>query len=327
MSTLKYLPLTFCYMLAVLCLDACCSCFQAEIPATEAEYVSRTNITLFEQPIWSPDGKSLALKEFKYPEAKEHTRLFLYTFDNEQLNSIPNTLGDYRTVSWSPDSTKLVVARLDDRGAGIDIQVIDLSTATVATIGRGKGAAWAPNGQSIAIYVGPRMNRELSQFVINLVQPDGTLIKPVTLPITPTPSSDGDTFDSLSWSPDSQQIVLSISHWPVNHHATSTLYLINVDTTEFHQLTTEDTNLQPVWSPDGNMIAFIKQNPASLSGKIYLLWPSKNCSTPLSETIVAKSLSWSPDGSRIAYENATKVYLFDVAKKLASGNLVGKACQ
>jgi Tol biopolymer transport system component len=149
----------------------------------------------------------------------------------------------------------------------------------------------------------------------------------VTLPITPTPSSFGDIFDSINWSPDSQQIVLSISHWPVNHQSTSTLYLINADTNEFHQLTVDDMNMQPVWSPDGKAIAYIKQDSASLGGKIYLLWLDKNCSTPMSETIVAKSLSWSPDGSRIAYENATKVYLFDVAKKLASGNLVGKACQ
>jgi Tol biopolymer transport system component len=300
---------------------------KADIPPDETDYVAWTGISGFEQPVWSPDGTMLALKEFKDPQAQEHTRLFLYAFGHQQMIPITGTMGDYRAISWSPDSLKLVVAKVNERKYGKDIQVVDLKAGQITTVGFGEGAAWSPNGQSIAIYVGPKTNTSQGQFGIHLVRPDGISIKTIPLPIAPTPITWYDEYDGMSWAPDSQWITLSIMHWSSDNKLTGEIYVIDVNGDRFRQITTEGRNREPAWSPDGKIIAYIAMGPASIFGKVHLVSPDGSCASLLSDDLMAQSLSWSPDSNQIAYEYKNGVYILDFKKKLTSGSIPDSSCR
>ena len=319
------------YLLFLLCVTLLLflvACHQGtDIPANERDYVAWTGISGFVQPVWSPDGTMLALKEFKEPQAQEHTRLFLYTFDRQQMIPITDTMGAYRAISWSPDSLKLVVAKINERKYGKDIQVVDVRAGQITTIGFGEGAAWSPDGQSIAIYMGPKTNTSQGHFSIDLVRPDGILIKTIPLPIAPTPNTWFDEYDGMSWASDSQWIALSIMHWSSDNKLTGDVYVTDVNGDKFRQITTKGWNREPTWSPDGKTIAYIAMEFASIFGRVYLVKPDGSCASLLSDALMTQSLSWSPDGNHIAYEFKNGVYILDFKKKLTSGSIPYSSCQ
>lgn len=334
------------FILTIVSTVALCACNgRPSVPAGEADYVSWVGISSFERPVWSPDGTQLALREFKDPVARESARLFLYTFNDKHLTPLSFTSGDYTSVSWSPDTSKLVVAKQNERAYGRDIQVIDLSTETVETIGYGEGVAWAPDGQSIAIYAGPKADVHQAQYAVHLVRPDGTLIKAISLPITsarrestPVPVTvqpgdfsfpalrSEDFFDGMSWSPDGRWIVISIMRTSPDSGPSGNLYVVNVDDDEVRQITSEGWNREPAWSPDGTTIAYVRMEHPSIFGRIYLVRPDGSCPSPISESLAAQSLSWSPDGNRIAYEYRNSIYILDIRKRLASGSMPLSSC-
>ncbi len=220
-------------------------------------------------------------------------------------------------MSWSPDNTRLVGAKLNYNGDRWNIETIDLATQRIKIIGFGEGAAWAPNGRSIAVYVGANNETNPGQFSINLTEPDGILIKSILLPISSTLSNGSNRFDGMSWSPDSQKLVFSIMHWSPDNKLTGDLYTLNVNGNEFRKITSEGWNRNPIWSPNGETIAYISMKPASIYGQLYLVKPDGSCPQQLGEDISAEGISWSPDGNRIGYEYQKSIYIFDVQKKLA----------
>lgn len=320
----------------------------ADIPPEEVEYISWTGLSPFERPVWSPDGTRLALKEWSLPGLGK-ARLAIYTFADEQLHLLTYTSGYFTSLSWSTDSSKLVVAKVDERGYGSQIEIVDLNSEQVTMIGSGAaGAAWAPDGQVIAIFVAPNSNTTSNQFAINLVRADGKLLKTIPLQIKIAPISQSPTaipptlapgqlffipsyppeynFDGMSWSPDGQQIAFSLSHHSSEGGLAGDLYIVNVDTGELRQMTFEGWNYEPAWSPSGNMIAYIKDVKSRLGGRLYVMKPNGSCSSALSDMPFVEGISWSPDGSRIVYESGNGIYILNVAKKLASSSTQFGSC-
>src|SRR5512139_2064850 len=82
-----------------------------DIPKSEAAYVTATGISPYERPIWSPDGAKLAFTEFGQIGLSD-THLIIYSLADRQLTKLTFTSGYYRSLSWSPDSSKLVVTRV-----------------------------------------------------------------------------------------------------------------------------------------------------------------------------------------------------------------------
>ena len=73
-----------------------------------------------------------------------------------------------------------------------------------------------------------------------------------------------DTFANTSWSPDSQQLVLSIhNEMDAGENPTvDDLYILDVNSGGLKQLTSSPSNdLYPSWSPDGQWIAFVRFAP------------------------------------------------------------------
>jgi Tol biopolymer transport system component len=96
----------------------------------------------------------------------------------------------------------------------------------------------------------------------------------------------------------------------------SEIYTINPDGSDLVRLTNNaGVDSYPTWSPDGRMIAFISETPAD-GVAIFRMnedGTNKTLITPISSSqadvrlFLTPSLSWSPDGGRIAFQDTDPV--------------------
>jgi len=316
-----------------------------DVSGSEAAYITGTGLSPYERPVWSPDGSKLAFTEFGEIGLRD-THLVIYSLQDKHLTSLAFTAGYYRSISWSPDGSKLVVTRVKERGKGNDIQVVDLIAQQGKTIAVGESAIWSPNGQNIAIYSGPQITGDRGDFVIQIVQPNGTLVRTISLPITPTtqgatpvpmtvpsgefyipPWPSEDRFGGMDWSPDSQQIVLAIQHHPSGGKPIGELYVLDLSDDRFRPIVTSGDIYSPAWSPNGKTIAYLDgSTEAGLGGDLYLTDRAGACTMLLAAHLSAESLSWAPDSNQIVYEDGNTIFILDVKKKLASSATPNSSC-
>jgi Tol biopolymer transport system component len=107
----------------------------------------------------------------------------------------------------------------------------------------------------------------------------------------------------LAWSPDGQRIVFDAgSDFEATRLADHKLYVINADGSGLDQITDgEGNDIAPVWSPDGEWIAFHR------SCGLWIVRPDGSDQRKLLERddeFCAASIAWSPGGRRIAFSNA-----------------------
>jgi Tol biopolymer transport system component len=188
-------------------------------------------------------------------------------------------------------------------------------TRTVTGVG---GGAWSPNGKKIAFFARSAGERSLDIYVINA---EGT----VATNLTRTKAS---TEVAASWSPDGKKITYLKGSDPSGEISTD-IYVMNSDGTSQTRLIkardTKDFEVgfeSPVWSPDGEQIAFMRTTrvayadgapssaaPATGPSELYLMKPDGTGLRKLSEeTSYAKSPLWSPlwspGGKQIAFSGA-----------------------
>jgi dipeptidyl aminopeptidase/acylaminoacyl peptidase len=116
-----------------------------------------------------------------------------------------------------------------------------------------------------------------------------------------------ETIGARNWSPNGEHIVFCAgSDSRHTGKPDSRLYIISADGSDLRQITNSDTNdMLPVWSPDGEWIAFHRD------GALWLVHPDGTAAHALfeQEQATVVTIGWSPDGQRIAFmlrtENAS----------------------
>jgi Tol biopolymer transport system component len=181
-------------------------------------------------------------------------------------------------------------------------------TRAKAGVGRG---VWSPNGKKIAFFARPTGERFLDIYVINA---DGSGETNLTRTKS---SSEG----APSWSPDSKKITYLRGTDPsgeiyndicvMNSDGTSQTRLIKATDTKDFEVGFES----PVWSPDGEKIAFMRTTrvdfvnsspssavPATGPSGLYVMQPDGTGLKKLSKEMpYAQAPLWSPEGKEIAF--------------------------
>ena len=173
---------------------------------------------------------------------------------------------------------------------------------------------WSPNGKKIAFFARSAGERSLDIYVVNA---DGT--EETNLTRTQT-SSEG----APSWSPDSKKITYLRGSDP-SGEIYNDIYVMNSDGTSQTRLIratdTKDFEVgfeSPVWSPDGENIAFLRTTrvdlvnsspssavPATRPSGLYVMKPDGTGLKKLSKEVpYAQTPLWSPDGEEIAFSGA-----------------------
>jgi Tol biopolymer transport system component len=178
---------------------------------------------------WSPDGSMIAFQGYPY-------RIYTIRADGTGFTQLtipqPDPTGEPifdRHPSWSPDG-RIAFARQSAANATIYVMNANGSNQTQITSGHDIDPAWSPDGSRIAF-----MRYRDRAYDLYTVAPDGSQLTRL----------DGLRADwSPDWSPDSSKLAYA---------AVDGVHIANADGSGDRFLVPGET---PVWSPDGNQIAF-----------------------------------------------------------------------
>jgi len=193
-------------------------------------------------PVYSPDGKSVVYASNQNGGIFD---LFLYTQEGTKLTQLTKNIGNVVSPTFSPDGKKILFANrtgdgptslwtVDSNGENADLLYTGPSTIVAVD--------WAPQGDQIAFAMAVDKPDSYEIFLMN---PDGSNVRQLTHNL---PGIGG----SVDWSPDGKSLLIY-----AGPPGDKNIFLINVAAETAAQLTNGGNNGSPVFSPDGQWIAFI----------------------------------------------------------------------
>ncbi len=187
-------------------------------------------------PVWSPDGRSLALTSFMqgYPDLYR-----VFPFERRPAQTLAAFVGINSSPSWSPDGRSLALTLSKDGNP--EVYLLTVATGTLRRLTRHVGIdtepVWSPTGQQIA-FVSDR-NGAPHIFVMDL---DGSNVRELT---------SGGFHTQPRWSPKGDAILYTQRQG--NHD----LWAIGPDGSNPRRLTTgPGDNQGATWAPNGRHLAF-----------------------------------------------------------------------
>jgi Tol biopolymer transport system component len=224
---------------------------------------------------WSPDGRRVPLT--LQPSAQE----LLLNVDTGRTTDLGLPFDHYLDLAlfcgvWSPDGSRLACEGFGQTDGSLNgvytLRASDgggLQRVTSDPNGDDCPSDYSPDGKRLVITRASDTSYEL-----DTVKLDGSGLKHLT------PAGTDFDFCSGSWSPQGNEIVFSVHVTPDVH---SSIWVVHADGSGLHEVNVQPTAdcgglivdlsaqgcNQPVWSPDGTKIAFIRSFHNPDDGEIY----------------------------------------------------------
>ena len=242
----------------------------------------------------------------------------IYVMDTDGSNLTQLTFDESHKSwpMWSPDGTKILYVADGGPGPfgtryGLDIWVMDAdgSNQTNLTLERGADTdpVWTPDGTQI-VFVSGRFGGTRQLMVMNADGSDQQRVSFDFEEYNPTFSPDGSTllFSSTFF------FTLNIRTFDPDDHPEDVddLFDINLVPQLYDNRFDEPDRIgkgdEPVWSPDGNWIVYIRTS--GNNRRIYLLDANSEGATVRDLGVAGLSYdpAWSPDSMHIVYTNSTQ---------------------
>jgi hypothetical protein len=217
-------------------------------------------LTFGYQPTWSPDGQRIAFVNYSnwYYYGSD-----IYVMDADGANLRVLLRGsdygfwDLHSPSWSPDGTRLVVARGSLSDGELLVANADGTGGAQLLTTRAGWPAWSPDGSKIAF---ASLSGGSGNHALHLMNLDGS-------GITVLAPRDAGEITGIAWSPDSRQIAYSKCLY-----MQCDIHLIDADGAGARQLTNLGNASSPSWSPAGDSIALtLSQYSVSMGDAIAMI--------------------------------------------------------
>lgn len=268
---------------------------------------------------WTSDGKLLLLRE-DYQES-----LSVVDLTNGGITLLDDTQLIFEGIQWSPDGRRIFLPYGKDRRFGFlnidsnEFNELHLENLDAIT----GGAVLSPDGEMIAFSA---IERESLTELAEAIVPKGG-VQIYIVPASggkPRQLTGGDFFTGdIHWSPDSRSIAFVRAEiGPGEKEFRSRICVTAVDDGEMRSLTEAAFNMEPTWSLDGTMIAYIHLrphkegiiNPEEMEGDIYVISATGGQPRQLTDSPEREEcISWSPDGSMIAFKTGGRTWIVPVA--------------
>lgn len=243
--------------------------------------------------------------------------------------------GVWRWLALSPDGEKIVVeqgAPVTDPSPSSMFYVVDLMSDTPSNYSRGFTPVWSPDGQKLAFYYLPSRNEplDLQIRVRDLANGEEIVVFNV--------QANYGFISEIAWSPDKTRLAFTMQTTKTDEEgglkSPVDLYVLDLQTGEWNQMTNGYYVTSPTFSLDGGEILFSGRGvpPKSKSEllSLYVMDMDGNCHRP--------NVSWldvdisrvvlSPDGDKIALETRQGVLVADTKDALGSDFWnVGEPCK
>jgi TolB protein len=228
-------------------------------------------------PSWAPNGRALAFA------SSDDVVIAGADGGSLQRLHVPRSPQTSATVAWSPDGRTIAIA---EEARPLYLKTLGGSLKRL-TRGEGSGPAWSPSGRRIAyVSAGDRLT---------VVDADGRRRRSLGgWGISTRPSL----------SPDGRYIAL----------ADRGIALVNTQTGRRRRVTRRIGDNEPVWSPDGTLIAFRRLISAYVT-EIFVVRPDGTGLKRLTRSRLPEAwLTWSPDSRRLAYVEGARGDVFVVRR-------------
>ena len=239
----------------------------------------------------------------------------------EQINLTQHPAEDY-DPAWAPNGKQILFSS-DRTGDTFDLYLMDAEGKNVQKVFKDneyrRDATWSPNGKHIvyaqadrrkAIFAHGARFSPTAEHTLYIATPNGTSIEKLTKGFCP------------SWSPDGSEIVYVVTgldHTPLGVFDLATRTRKVLLPKELPWTTS------PVWSPQGDKIAFGKLNGAGFNERgglrfrkaaLYIINSDGTGLQEMSDGLFAFNPSWSPQGDQLIYNNigaeSLQLYKIDV---------------
>jgi Tol biopolymer transport system component len=208
-------------------------------------------------PSWSPDGSEVAYERaqsFARCDSLACAQIWRVSASGERRGRLTSRARRSESPDWGSTGRIAFVRWLPSPGAAIETEIFTIESEPGGSPRRGlrrltrsrgedDDPAWSPDGQQIAFSSGRSGNSE-----IYVMDADGTNVRRLTN------TRPADEY-SPAWSPDAMRIAF----WRRTPEG-DTIVVVNVDGAGERRLTVpREGATSPVWSPDGEYIAYVGQ--------------------------------------------------------------------
>jgi Tol biopolymer transport system component len=199
------------------------------------------------------------------------------------------------------DQARIVFTRFDGDGREMynDIYAIDADgkNETRLTMNPGADGEYADNAA-------PRYNRDRSMIAFVSTKNNARKLYNIFFMDLATRKTaqitTGDlNISSVDWAPDDSRLVFS----GVDESGLQQVHVVHIDRTGFTRLTQGPSeHVNPMWSPRGDLIAFVQFAPGATSSHVWVTDPAGGNQRQLTtDDALHANPSWSPDGSWLIY--------------------------